>query len=250
MKLTNFIQHIFYLTLIISPIYSDVKGECTPKHCLRCEKVDNGNEKFCTKCGNGRALLIDNLVDKRSGRCRKRVRIPNCYILNSLDEELCDFCERGYYLTFDKKKCLLIQNDDLMGCIHGYKNEKGELICTACNNKIISSDGKVSLEKLKLPDNCMFGGITTSKNPQPCAICNDGYFVKDGYCEIMLTMGCRSYDETRNFICKECDWSLGYYAVDSIYDNGNNIQICEFKAISVKVLVFGVLIISLRLFVI
>ena len=203
------------ISLQILLITAPTTQGCTPNSCLYCN--NDGGNKFCSSCGNGK-MLTGLGTD---AKCFGDTEIENCWEPHAVNPKICLTCRRGYYLTQDKQ-CKKLR---IFKCMSG-SEVNNKVYCSLCDGRNLSRDYKeCDSDKSKLPKNCLSGNI----GGNGCLLCEPGYYPEtfSRKCKRNIIEGCGIYDSMMN--CLECDTFHGFYAVDSVYRNGRVFQTgCKF----------------------
>ena len=156
----------------------------------------------CCECKNNYYI---NFTDYLCYDNTKEGPFYKCSFTDDLGE-ICDYCEDGYFIGSEDKKCSKIDNckkseneNKCLECDEHYCLDLKKQMCIS-NNYLVDENNKIYL-------NCNI----TNKEGTKCEQCLDGYEVgKEGYC-IDINI-CEEKNEED--ICLKCK--------DIINDNGNN----------------------------
>lgn len=185
-----------------------VDRKCVAGTIVNCKEYGNNevyDKQICTQCDEG-YYLKDNLC--ASGA------ITNCKSYDGVT--VCSQCIDGYGLVKSKdgiNYCYPI--DTSLNCAElDYDNlQNGRLQCKSCksNDFILSTDQNLYNRNLCMPfislDNCLEYDRTPNIQDSSfrCAVCADGFYLKNGVCNIRTI----SFPECRNYArnedkCLEC----------------------------------------------
>ena len=164
--------------------------------------------------------------------------IFNCVVgyLNDNDEEECEECKDGFYVSDDNKECIEVK-DKIGNCLGYYLNHDGKIACDECATDFVSSNDGMSCIKFPNCDylnekgeceRCNTGYALTyegtsckfenckqlAQGNEKCSECDNGYdddhkyyrLNSEGKCE---RTQCKTYD---NDVCTGC--FEGYYLDD------------------------------------
>jgi hypothetical protein len=202
------------LTIILI-LANFVTPECTPDSCLYCN--NDGGNKYCTSCGNGKLLVGEG----PNRKCEGDIEIPYCWEAHPTNRDICLTCRRGYYLT-KNWKCKKLH---IFKCMSG-QEVNNTVKCSLCDGRNLGLKyDSCDSDTTDLPKNCLSGNILG----KGCLLCQPGYYPEtySRKCKKNQLDGCGIYDEKLN--CLECDTFHGYYAVNSVYRNGRVFQTaCKF----------------------
>lgn len=138
-----------------------------------------------------------------------QVKIANCVegYLDDDDEEICDYCKDGFYLSDDDKKCIEVANK-IANCQSYYSSYDGQIKCSECStNYALSNDGESCIE---------FKNCDYLNADGKCEECNEGYAISyDG-------LSCRQFENCRKLAkgdekCSECNVNWGENGEEKIY---------------------------------
>jgi len=200
---------------------------CTPKHCYYCDT--NGNELWCTQCGNGMAISSQNGTNRT---CNRPLTTSHCREPDPSEPDnpgKCGECMRGYYLQ--NNSCVKI---NLAGCaVPSILDDKP--YCKGCEGTfILNSEEGCSSDDFHFPTHCLFGGIITEGE---CRVCSHGYEPAPNKtaCLESRVVGCRVYHPRDPYKCSRCYEKEGYYAVNAFKgEDGIIEQICAYDSMMVK----------------
>ena len=169
-------------------------------HCSKTENCFESTFGICNQCINGYYFNIKN------NKCKKQEdSFIHCKI--TLDGELCDICEDGYYLSQDGNCCqtnfcskVNLKSDKCEECISNFYLSNFNSYCTST-------------------DNCYLG----DKDTGLCLSCNEKYYLdyKDGKCKSNLEDNEFKYCRILDGECKECSYPY-YLAEDYKCSNTKN----------------------------
>ena len=221
------------------------KCEFGKNHCIECSE----ERSFCKKCENdyfpdenGGCSYTDNCEVSENGSCIKcksnyiligiedyyiggikvckslnTEDLNNCESIN-MDNGVCFFCKKGFFLNNGDKKCTNVEN-----CYESSYN-----ICKRCNKGyyLDKKNNKCIIQKN------MFAYCKESIDGEKCSLCDNGYYLaEDGNCINMNY--CQKVDKISNK-CKKC--INGYFLTEDGYactsekncsKGDNNFGICN-----------------------
>lgn len=139
------------------------EDECEITHCTNCV-----SEHHCISCDDGFVPYFDI--------CKPSTAIPGCKTLNSTDNRLCEICEIGWSLNWDKTGCIDCSAHS-PGCTEcestRVAHSKDFFQCTDCALNFVFNDGECSF------DTCyewyLRPHTLSQKLKGYCSICADGY---------------------------------------------------------------------------
>ncbi|EMS13306.1 serine/threonine kinase, putative, partial [Entamoeba histolytica HM-3:IMSS] len=138
--------------------------ESCPENCKECLSSTN-----CHECMNGYVLYNQTNCIKLANTKLRLKRLTNSLIHHCEKETTvgCQRCDSGYYLT-----------DILMcdPCIENCEQCNDSTTCQKCSSGYILNNSVCVKQGRK-------GCKVITQNGERCAICEDGYFYKDGSCE-------------------------------------------------------------------
>ena len=158
------------MVLLILLIKLSKNGECTSGHCYYCDT--DGSSIWCSRCGNGKAV---SSISGKDRKCSETLTTPFCREADPAmptDPSTCGRCQRGYYLTKEKKCEKFQKNQNLKNCDIPIMVEEDDQ-CAGCEKKFLLDTLKgCSDDNTHFPEKCLFGDTIKSKK---CKICEHGY---------------------------------------------------------------------------
>ena len=203
---------------------------CLIEACAYCMTNAENSKQWCTECVNG-SFLQEDKDTPSNNKCVFGLEIENCWSVDPRQPEKCLKCKRGYYINKDRTQCLRIRKSKIQAkqnCLTGYESQYSfGVICSSCLNSLVSPDGKFCLNNPSVPDNCAYGGLVSAEHPFPCYMCNNHFYLINGYCEYSFIEGCMDVDLTTR-LCLKCHAFKGFYAIGAFYSDGKVYQVCEY----------------------
>ena len=188
MKATSIIIALTLATTALSA------GECTEKSCYDCRQDTSVSPatNYCVEC-NKKAV---SGTDKKT-KCDGDIGVKDCERAEWDDgKSKCSMCKFGKLIQMDTRTCI----DAPEGCIGGFKaSASGKITCTFCKRgKKLKTDSSGCEDKGSdtEAENCQYNSSATG-GKIACALCNKGYYTKDG--------GCTKYADGADPACQEED---------------------------------------------
>jgi hypothetical protein len=165
-------------------------------NCLRYDiQSEPKNSSYqCVECVDG--YYVNN------GSCSKRSTISQCTSF-VIDDDLCDDCASGYFLSDNKKECVAFPQG-----IQGCEIYLSESQCKLCKPGYYLEHERCIL----VIDDNVIPFCSYYNSDQSCDICLPGFFLKEKKCEKANVLNCSVYQDRDN--CKICDHPYGLILID------------------------------------
>ena len=213
--------------------YTDENGGCT--YSAGCEISYNGE---CLKCKDG-FILIGKENEFRFCKSLSIDNYKHCENINT-ETGLCNYCENGYFLTSEDKKCIKTDNckESIYGncitCNNGYYYNKREDKCVLkeynlayCKESIDGKECDVCLDEYYPDENgiCVKTQFCSESKFLECRKCISGYYLSNNlYCS--KTENCDTIDKY-SLICLNC--KNNYYLNTKNYKCRSNLEDNQYK---------------------
>ena len=160
-------------------------------NCLKydIETEPKNSTYLCRECIGGYYVF--------NGVCAKRSSINQCLSF-VVDDDICEKCGSGYYLSEDKKNCVIFPKG-----VQGCQEYISESECKLCKDGYYIKNQRCVLvpSENKIPF-CQEYSTTIV-----CVRCISGFYLSQGQCEKASVTSCLEYQDLNN--CKICESPFG-----------------------------------------
>ena len=138
------------------------KTKCIHNNIPNCQIF---KDNICIECSEG---YYNKLTTTNEIECSQGLVIDNCQKMKG--SSLCDRCKKGYKITDDGNKCIILKNI-ISNCLKHYE-KNNDVLCELCVNNYLLSEDQKTCDIYKTDSNCLI-----SSNFY-CGECQTGYEIK------------------------------------------------------------------------